>query len=477
MAAGSTVWSAPGLMARAAALAAVLVFWLANLANAADCNPTKQTCPAVPALGTTATGDWTQSIDHGPFEFVAGFPTFDAGTGLVFTLRNATASPTIRTAKYIFFGRVDVTLQAAPGVGIATSLTLLSDDLDEIDMEWLGAYDNQVQSNYFSKGDVSVYDRAATHNVSSGGSLTAKTHTYSIVWSREQIEWLVDGAVVRTVRNDGSGSGSGFPQTPMRVSLGAWVAGRQELGAGTVEWAGGLADFSKGPFSMTVKSFSIADDATGAAQYSYADTSGTYQGIRVEDASGALLSSSSSSSSSSSTADQTGSSSTSQTGASTRSSSSSAPTNGTSLPGEDGSGSGSGSGEGSGLGAGAIAGIVVGIVAAAVIIAGLAFVVLRRKRLAGAPVAATDDVSGRPELGGQALEKHEGKPELDGQHVGEMDGADVPHELNTSLADNAPAAGMPPQELPPGTMGHQAQPGYAPGHGAEAYELPADWTK
>lgn len=52
--------------------------------------------------------------------------------GAKFTIRKETNAPTITTGKYIFFGRVDVELQAAPGQGIVTAVVLQSDTLDEV---------------------------------------------------------------------------------------------------------------------------------------------------------------------------------------------------------------------------------------------------------------------------------------------------------------------------------------------------------
>jgi hypothetical protein len=67
--------------------------------------------------------------------------------------------------EYLFFGRVTAVLEAAAGAGIVSAFILQSDDLDEIDWEWLGGDTAHVQSNYFSKGDTTTYDRGQTHNV------------------------------------------------------------------------------------------------------------------------------------------------------------------------------------------------------------------------------------------------------------------------------------------------------------------------
>lgn len=45
------------------------------------------------------------------------------------------------------------------GVGIVFLLVLLLDMLDEIDFEWLGVDDSEVQMNYFLKGQMMMYNR------------------------------------------------------------------------------------------------------------------------------------------------------------------------------------------------------------------------------------------------------------------------------------------------------------------------------
>jgi hypothetical protein len=44
-----------------------------------------------------------------------------------------TDAPTLVSRWYIFFGKVDIVLQSAPGTGIVSSFVMESDDLDEID--------------------------------------------------------------------------------------------------------------------------------------------------------------------------------------------------------------------------------------------------------------------------------------------------------------------------------------------------------
>jgi hypothetical protein len=113
---------------------------------------TLSACPADTALSSsTYTHDFTTSgADNDAWEVTADNVTYTS-SGAEFTITRAGDAPTIRSKWYIFFGRVSFFLQAAPGTGIVSSAILESDDLDELDWEWLGGtdYESKVQTNYF----------------------------------------------------------------------------------------------------------------------------------------------------------------------------------------------------------------------------------------------------------------------------------------------------------------------------------------
>lgn len=284
------------LTATTVALAASLV----TAQTHSDCDPTKKDgCPNDKAVGASVVDiDFRKGANSFFTPAVGTALKYDPNLGAVLTITKDTDAPTIGSGKYIFFGQVDVTVRASQGVGVVTSFVLQSDDLDEIDWEWLGGDVTQVQTNYFSKGCTATYDRGSFSPVSDPIN---NFHTYTIKWTQTQIDWLIDGAVVRTLKNTGAGGCGGYPQTPMQIKLGTWVGGRKDAPKGTIEWAGGLTDFSKAPFNgyyqhIRIQDFMGGQGATQASEYVYGDRSGTWQSIKVINNGGGVVQADSSSS-------------------------------------------------------------------------------------------------------------------------------------------------------------------------------------
>ena len=255
-------------------------------------------CPADPAVGGTVSIDFTKG-ENDFFTVADGTKlSYDPSLGAVFSISNENEAPTISSTKYIFFGKVDVTVRASVGQGVVTSFVLQSDDLDEIDWEWLGGDEYNVQTNYFSKGDTTTYDRGG---ISPVGSPQDTFHTYTIDWTAERLNWIIDGTVVRTLTYADAKGGATYPQTPMQIKLGTWVAGKKDAPKGTVEWAGGYTNFADAPFLGYYKSVVITDYSNGvegAKEYSYGDRSGTYESIKISTTGGDVSGGKSSSSSS-----------------------------------------------------------------------------------------------------------------------------------------------------------------------------------
>ncbi|KAK4241779.1 glycoside hydrolase [Achaetomium macrosporum] len=268
-------------------LTATTVALAASMASAQTftaCDPTKKDCPPDPAVGAKIVDVDFRKGANSFFKNADGTALkYDKDLGAVFSISKETDAPTISSNEYIFFGQVDVTVRAARGVGVVTSFVLQSDDLDEIDWEWLGGDNAQVQTNYFSKGCTEVYDRGGFSPVADPVN---QFHTYTIKWTPDQLDWIIDGAVVRTLKNTGVAGCSGYPQTPMQIKLGTWVAGRKNAPQGTIDWAGGLTDFSQAPFegyyqSVKIQDFMGGKGATAATEYVYGDRSGNWESIKV----------------------------------------------------------------------------------------------------------------------------------------------------------------------------------------------------
>ncbi|KAI7163702.1 hypothetical protein D0865_08457 [Hortaea werneckii] len=282
------------LSAAAVAFAATLPYAFAQTST--DCDPLEKTCPNDTGLNSKSfKADFTS--DGGLDSWTEAVATkIELGDqGAEFSISGDKDAPTVETDFYIFFGRVDVTMKAAPGQGIVSSVVLESDDLDEIDWEWLGGDTTQVQTNFFGKGNTTTYDRGGYSSVSSPQDTY---HTYTIDWNEERIEWIIDGSTVRTLTYDDPTTlgGKNYPQTPMRVKLGSWCGGCAEA-EGTVEWAGGKTTFDNAPYIMYVKSVEITNNNPAKA-YKYGDKSGSYESIKLLDTDNSNLSGASSASSS-----------------------------------------------------------------------------------------------------------------------------------------------------------------------------------
>lgn len=277
-------------------LAALAALPLALAQTSTDCNPTLKTCPKDAALdSSTFTTDFTTGANTS-WTAATGTTITYGSKGAEFTINEEGQAPTIQTDFYFFFGTAEVVMQAAPGTGIISSIVLESDDLDEIDWEFLGGNTTSAETNYFGKGNTTTYDRAIYYPVASPQT---SFHTYTIDWTAEKIVFSIDGAIVRTLLYADCDGGNDFPQTPMRLKLGNWAGGAASEPEGTREWAGGLTDFSNAPFTMYVKSVSITNNNPGA-YYEYSDETGDYTSIKVIDGSGSSSSASSSVSSASS---------------------------------------------------------------------------------------------------------------------------------------------------------------------------------
>ncbi|KAI0384414.1 glycoside hydrolase family 16 protein [Hypomontagnella monticulosa] len=241
-----------------------------------DCSPLNETCPPDPAFGTTHTFNFNATPPAGVFNTTAGVVNYNADNGAAFTINKQGESPTLISNFYFFFGRTEVHMKAAPGTGVISSIVWSSDVLDEVDWEFKGGNTTHVFSNYFGKGQPD-FKNGVDHPVKTPPQ--DDFHNYTCVWTKDKLEWYIDSEHVRTLVPKDANNTLNYPQTPMKLSLGIWAGGDPGQPKGTIEWAGGLTDFSK-PYSMFVKSATVEDYSTGK-EYSYSDHSGSWESIKI----------------------------------------------------------------------------------------------------------------------------------------------------------------------------------------------------
>lgn len=247
-----------------------------NAQTFTDCNPLEKSCPADPALGVTHSWTLNETLNDNIWDVSNGNIDFtDEGAKL--SIKKKLDSPTLQSKFYIFFGVVESHVKMAKGGGIVSSVVLQSDDLDEIDWEWVGYNTTGVQTNYYGKGNDSAYDNGGNHDV-----LNADTefHNYTTYWTKEKIEWWIDQELVRTLKYEDALDGKNFPQTPSNVRYGIWPAGDSGNAQGTIDWAGGVVDYDAGPYTMVIEKVRVQDFASGK-EYEYTDNSGSWESINV----------------------------------------------------------------------------------------------------------------------------------------------------------------------------------------------------
>lgn len=244
-----------------------------------DCNPTEKTCPGDQGLNQASYSvDFTNGASD-DWNITYGTLTYDDTNGAAYTITKSGDAPTVQSNFYVFFGAVSVVMKAAPGTGIVSSAILESDDLDEIDWEWLGGTATEVETNYFGKGNTSTYDRETYVQMADS---QADFHNYTIVWTKESTVWMIDGESVRTLAYADANGGANYPQTPMRVKLGIWAGGDPSNPEGTIQWAGGETNYDDGPFTAYIKSVSITN-YNPAKSYTYGDLTGSAESIVLGD--------------------------------------------------------------------------------------------------------------------------------------------------------------------------------------------------
>lgn len=176
--------------------------------------------------------------DNQAFDFTVDGSYALLGSTLQLRMAAANQGATVRTTRYVRFGRITAVMKTSHTNGVVSSFITQSDDLDEIDFEWVGSQRTQLQTNWFPKGVFPPWPQtnAIYHN---GPDSYAGFNSYTIDWNKDRIIWLVNNNPIRTLY---AANTPGFPTTPARIGLGIWDGGSGAVG--TREWAGGFVNFN-----------------------------------------------------------------------------------------------------------------------------------------------------------------------------------------------------------------------------------------
>lgn len=256
------------------------------------------TCPPTPGLDSSYYDiDFTKT-DSTPDDWVVPtwcrvtYNTKGRQNGAELEFLERYDSQQLYSSFYFLFGRIEFVVQAAPGPGIISDMMTLSDDLDELDWEFRGTLDDEVQTGWFGKGVTGLYNHSITPKIPTP---MTQFHTYAFDWTADRVIWEADGAVVRTLyAADCVGTANQYPQTPMKAMIGLWDAGDPDH---YDPWSAGLTPIPPpaGGYSFYVKSVKIWNN-NPAACYDWVGHSGSWQSIKaVNDSSACGISPTSSS--------------------------------------------------------------------------------------------------------------------------------------------------------------------------------------
>lgn len=121
---------------------------------------------------------------------------------------------------------------------------------DEIDFEWLGKDKSSVQTNYYVNG-------VGNHEVQVllGFDCSQAYHTYTIIYSNDQIQWLVDGKIVRIVtRAKEVMLNNPYPVKPVYAYASVWNASTINGGSWAGTWSGTNLPYTVFFSDMRIKS-------------------------------------------------------------------------------------------------------------------------------------------------------------------------------------------------------------------------------
>ncbi|KAI0251080.1 concanavalin A-like lectin/glucanase domain-containing protein [Lactifluus subvellereus] len=192
------------------------------------------------------------------------FNTNSSGGELALVLTQNNGGTRISSTRYVHYGKITATMKTGRWSGVVTAFITMSGIKDEIDWEFPGANTTTGQTNFFWQGNIPNKTQGEVEN---GISDTySNYHAFAIDWQPDNLTFLIDNKVVRTVNRADTVDSNGvahYPTTPSSIQISLWPAGINTSAPGTIEWAGGMVNWqdpdyqSAGHFYALVKSVDV----------------------------------------------------------------------------------------------------------------------------------------------------------------------------------------------------------------------------
>lgn len=197
----------------------------------------------------SSTSNWV--IDYGHQNFIH-LRNGGAYLALSKPLTPNTHGQGIRISSKTSILHAKLTVRARPIAipGAVTTFITMSDEKDEIDVEWIGKEPTRPQSNIFYKG-IPEYGVHFKRLSSKPG-----IQNITIDWKSTSIQFAVDGQIQRTYLKNSSEAISPmtppnqrwFPNTPSKIQISVWdTTGSPK---GTQAWAGGPIPWNRMPSKL-----------------------------------------------------------------------------------------------------------------------------------------------------------------------------------------------------------------------------------
>lgn len=182
---------------------------------------------------------------------------------LLLQMPNGSSGTVVSSTKYLWYGKIGVTVKSSRDKGVVTAFITFSDVQDEIDFEFMGYNLTNPQTNYYAQG---ILNYTNSRNTSATNTYE-NWHYYEVDWQEDYLTWLIDGEVVRTLEKENTYNETAdrynYPQTPSRIQFSLWPGGSTLNSVGTIEWAGGEIDWDSdditdyGYYYAYVKNFTV----------------------------------------------------------------------------------------------------------------------------------------------------------------------------------------------------------------------------